>query len=321
MKYKRYKRFLSVLIIMSIVLLGCSNDKWESTLYTPTMIQKFDNFYFIVDCWHHRIIYNDNLTDDISKWETLTDDINGSHSIASDGKLYLVDDTDNGKIRVFKKTNNAFTQTQILNNITGRPHYIEYDEKTKYFYLISSENGELRVMSNKNDKIEIVKSVIIKNLVNAYTRSFNIIDGYMYTVSANGYINKINYNNMKFDVIESFKVPNELVGMNYIDKIGDYYYISTYTNSDGAVSPMFVRTKDLNSLKSGEYEDLYNVLGFKGTPYFITHFDKKYFITEIDSSSGIKSFEVNNNNISNVRTIYYFKGFSQSSLRRKESRK
>ena len=67
------------------------------------MINKIGNEYFIVDCWHHRIIYNDNLNDEISKWKTLTDEIIGGHSIASDGEVYICDDTDGRKIRVLKK--------------------------------------------------------------------------------------------------------------------------------------------------------------------------------------------------------------------------
>ena len=53
------------------------------------MIQKVGSDYFIVDCWHHRIIYNNNLRDKISAWKTLTEDINGGHTLAYDGELYI----------------------------------------------------------------------------------------------------------------------------------------------------------------------------------------------------------------------------------------
>ena len=64
-------------------------SSWRSSLYTPTMIQKVGSDYFIVDCWHHRIIYNNNLRDKISAWKTLTEDINGGHTLAYDGELYI----------------------------------------------------------------------------------------------------------------------------------------------------------------------------------------------------------------------------------------
>lgn len=80
------------------------SGSWRNSLYTPTMIQKIDNNYFIVDCWHHRIIYNDNLRDKISAWKTLTEDINGGHTLACDGEFYFCDDTDSGQIKIFSKS-------------------------------------------------------------------------------------------------------------------------------------------------------------------------------------------------------------------------
>jgi hypothetical protein len=56
-----------------------------------------------VDCWHHRIIYNANLIDPIINWKTLTEEIAGPHSIASNGNLYLMDDTGNHQVLVYKK--------------------------------------------------------------------------------------------------------------------------------------------------------------------------------------------------------------------------
>lgn len=67
------------------------------------MIQKIGDEYFIVDCWHHRIIFNNNLQAKISDWKTLTEDINGGHTIACNGDIYLCDDTDSNSINFFKK--------------------------------------------------------------------------------------------------------------------------------------------------------------------------------------------------------------------------
>lgn len=90
-----------ICVVGLVVALFCGSstntkELWESSLYTPTMIVKFENDYFIVDCWHHRVIYNDNLYEPISKWKLMTDDIVGSHTIAYDGRLYVVDDTGRG---------------------------------------------------------------------------------------------------------------------------------------------------------------------------------------------------------------------------------
>lgn len=59
------------------------------------MIQKIDDTYFIVDCWNHRVLYNTSIEKDLKKWQTLTDESYvGGHTIASDGELYVLDNTD-----------------------------------------------------------------------------------------------------------------------------------------------------------------------------------------------------------------------------------
>lgn len=303
----------------NIVAAESNKESWQNDLYTPTMIQKIEDDYFIIDCWHHRIIYNKNIKDDISNWSTLTDEIKGGHSIASDGQIYICDDTDNSILRVFMKDNNKFKQTQIIEGITGRPHFVQYDEKTKLFYVISSGEGKIWAIKNNSGKAEVIKKHIISELQNSYVRSFNIIDSHMYFVSGPGNIYKVRYDD-SYEIVETYKVPDDMIGMNFIEKIGDYYYITSYTNNQGQIAPKFVRIKNLDDLRYNKYEDLYEKFGFKGTPYYISKFDNKYFITEIDGSSGIKSFEVNNNEIENISTIYYFEGHTNASEIRKKSK-
>lgn len=340
MYYRKIKKkgicfvLITIMLVLALVTFGTYNfmhvkisttiktseQTWRKDLYTPTMIQKIGDDYFIIDCWHHRIIYNNNLKDDISKWSTLTDEIKGGHTIASDGDLYLVDDTDNSKIRVFKKSNSGFKQIQVIKDVNARPHFILYDKSTKYFYCISSQSGTMWILKNDNGVLKVIKTVIINEIKNSYVRSFSIIDGYIYLPSGPGYIFKIKYDDESFKVIDSYKVPDNMVGMNYITKIDNYFYITSYTNRKGDIIPKFVRVKDLNDLKNAKYEDLYKKFGFKGTPYYISNFDNKYFITEIDASSGVKSFGVNNNKLDNIKTLFYFKGHSQSSEIRKKSK-
>lgn len=285
-------------------------ENWKNNLYVPTQINKVNNTYFIVDCFHNRVIYNNNLTDDISKWKTMTDKSNRGHTIASDGQVYLHDDTDNSSIKVFVKENDDFKQTQSINNITGRPHYIVYDEQTKYFYALCSQEGKIVILKNNLGTVEIIKSIDINEIKNTYVRSFNIIDGYIYLVSGGGYINKIKCDDMSFKVVERYEVSKDLYGMDGIIKIGDYYYISIMQNDKGDIIPKFIRTKSLNGLINDEYEDIYNKFGLKDKPYFITHFDNHYYITEVgEINNSIKQFDVEDNEIKNIKNIYNFEGY------------
>lgn len=82
------------------------NVSWEDRLYVPTMIQKCEGTYFIVDCWNSRILYADHCSKNLKDWSVLQDDADaylGGHTVASDGELYMFDKTDMSQILVCKK--------------------------------------------------------------------------------------------------------------------------------------------------------------------------------------------------------------------------
>ena len=68
----------------------------NGSLSVPTYITKLDDQYFIVDCYHNQVIYHDNLTDPLYLWKVMTNDLSMGHTIASDGNVYLIDDTEPG---------------------------------------------------------------------------------------------------------------------------------------------------------------------------------------------------------------------------------
>lgn len=76
-------------------------EPWKARLYTPTVIEKYRDDYFIVDCWHHRVLYHNDLTAPVKRWHTLVDSVGTPHSIASDGELFLTEDSVRSKILVF----------------------------------------------------------------------------------------------------------------------------------------------------------------------------------------------------------------------------
>ena len=93
------------------------------TLNVATYITKVDDTYFIADCYHDQILYNKNLTDPVSQWCVLTDEVHYAHTIASDGVMFLVDDTENNRLLAFQRTDEGYVHTQTLENIEiGRAH-------------------------------------------------------------------------------------------------------------------------------------------------------------------------------------------------------
>lgn len=306
--FKNVTTFIIIFVLILIPGVQAKDSDYSNRLYTPTYITKISDIYFIVDCWNHRIIYSRDINKPIKNWSILDNNIAGPHSIAGNGTTFIAEDTGRNRLFVYTLTPKGFKKTQIIDNIDGRPHRTIYDPKTKAFYVLTSTTQNMIVLTEKNKKVDIIKKVNLKFLKETYTRSFSIIDDKMYFVSGPQKIIVTDYLKGNFEVEKEFIVPNNVSEMNDIKKIQDYFYISIYPES-------MIRIKDLTNFHN--VENIYKKIGFKGTPYYINSFDGKYFITEIDSSSGVKSFRVTNNEIMDIKTINDSGSADEKVLKRK----
>ncbi len=286
---------------------------FDSVLSVPTYISQFDGTWFIVDCYHNRIIYSEELGIPLDQWYIMSDNATQPHTIASDGKVYLIDDTENNRILVFEKEDGKFINTQVLYDIGIRPHYSVYDKNTDTFYVWSSKTGELYCLRHTADSSRIYITDIrkIPQLDGLYVRSFSIIDGDIYFVSgvsdegAKATILKCDLETL--DIKETIPVPDEIAGMVQITKIQKYYYITVSTDLSGSQDyATIIRTKSLNDLSKGSYEDIYSKYFIGGgTPYYISQVDDTYFLTEHRlQGHSIWSFKVKNNEITEVTSLY-----------------
>ena len=286
-------------------------DNPDDFLSVPTYITRLDGLYFIVDCYHNRVIYSDDVTSPLYTWKVMTDSINMGHTIASDGTVYLVDDTENNRILVFEKGTGAedipsFTLTQQFDDIGKRPHYIVYDEKTDTFYAWSSLTGQMYLLrrDKTDNRMYLTQIKSIPELDGFYVRSFTIIGDKIYFVSGN--CNIIEAKLESFEITKRYPVPDDIAGMVQLTKIQDYYYITVSTDimadQDAAT---LIRVKDLELLKTGEYEDIYSLFVGGGTPYCITMIDDTYYLCEhrIPGHS-IWSFRVQNNELTDIQTLF-----------------
>lgn len=275
-------------------------------LSVPTYITKIDDMYFLVDCYHDRIIYHDNLTDPLTDWLVMTDEINKGHTLAGDGLVYLADDTENNRILVFERQDNTFVHTQTFSDIGNRPHYIVYDESTDTFYAWSSMSGEMYLFRHDSDDTRMYLSEIrrIEQLDNVYVRSFTILEDEIYFVSGNSSILRMDLDS--FDLLETYQVPDSMAGMIQLTKIQDYYYITVSTDITGNQDyATILRTRDLSGLTRGDYDDIYENFIGGGTPYYITAFDNAYYLTEHRlPGHSVWRFRVEDNELTDVETIY-----------------
>ena len=277
-----------------------------SDLSVPTYITKVKDTYFLVDCYHNQVIYHDNLTDPLNMWNVMTDEIDRGHTLASDGIVYLIDDTENNRILIFEKEDGIFVHTQTFADIGNRPHYIIYDEKTDTFYAWSSMSGEMYLFRHDPDNTLMYLTEIrkIDSLDNVYVRSFTILGNDIYFVSGNASI--IRADLKTFKIQETYPVPDSMSGMIQLTIIQDYFYLTISTDITGNQDyATIIRTKDLSGLMDGDYEDIYENFIGGGTPYYITGFDNAYYLTEHRlPGHSVWRFQVIDNEISDVQTIY-----------------
>ena len=149
-----------------------------ASLCVPTYVTKVDDTYFLVDCYHNQVLYHDNLASPLTEWKVMTNNMNKGHTLASDGIVYLLDDTENHRILVFEKKEDKFVHTQTFSEIGNRPHYIIYDEGTDTFYAWSSLTGEMFLFRHNPDDTRMYLTEIRKvDILNGvYVRSFTIIE-------------------------------------------------------------------------------------------------------------------------------------------------
>lgn len=299
--------------------IACDQKNAYDTLNVATYITKIEDTYFISDCYHDQVIYHDNITDPLSEWSVLTNEVHYAHTVASDGILLTVDDTENNRLLVFQRTENGYVHTQTLENIGMRPHYIQYDAKNQVFMAWSSITGEMYLLKraaaaqqNGIYPLYVDKILKIDELYGVYVRSFTVLEDGIYFVS--GHNNQtiiqavVNDAGDGFDVVAKYRVADEIAGMVQLTKIGGFYYITISTDShENQDFATIIRTDSLEKLATGEYEDIYGQFGISGgTPYYITQIEGRYYMAHHRTSENIIAFDVNEDDheIENVSVIY-----------------
>ena len=282
-------------------------------LWVPTYVNHQDGLWFLVDCYHNQIICHENMTDPLTDWEVLPGEMNQPHTIASDGKVYLADDTENNRVVVFEKVDGKLLMTQKFDQIGNRPHFTAYDKATDTFYVWSSQSGELYCFrhAKEDSRVYLTEVKKIEELSGIYIRYFTIIGDNIYFVSGFGtgqpaQILCCSLDSLKIQ--ERYDVPDELAGMVQITPVGSHFLITTSTDVSGNQdAATMVRVASLNDLSSKDYEDVYteHFIG-GGTPYYITEIDDTYYLCEHRvPGHSIWSFRIDKEDqITNVEALY-----------------
>ncbi len=267
---------------------------WQS-LSVPTLMTRIKDTWFIVDCYHNQIIFNDapdaqyiSLTD----WQVVNSDITQAHTIAGDGETFLIDDTENARVLVLTRVADKFINTQTYWNVGSRPHYAVYDEKTDTFYVWSSLTGELYLFrkARKTHDVYLTEIRSIERLRGIYIRSFTIEDNRIWFVSGVPSQDNPSYRPAilccdldTLEVLAEYPVPDSIAGMTQLFHARpDLWFVSVSTDAEGNQdAAALLKTDSPDSLSKGSFEDIYprSFIG-GGTPYYISQVDDYYYLTE-----------------------------------------
>lgn len=251
-------------------------DTELTELYTPTQIAKLYGYYFIVDCWHHRVLYSEHMYDAICDWQVLDDiTLSGPHSIASDGELFVVDNTDRHQLNVYKCVQGSFELIQVVISVGSRPHKVVFCQQRKLFMVLSSYTQELYTFINNNGLLQLHGRHKLNELAGVYCRSFSIVNYYLLVCGANGDI-------CTYDIDAGFTFKSKITvsdkltgrhGLNEIAFIDSEFYLS-------ATPSVLLKAKCLDGFTTGEYEVVKFPVAMS-TPYYFSIFDNAIWVCSI----------------------------------------
>ncbi len=267
-----------------------------STTAVSAQLTEINGNYFIADTYHDRILYVNprDLGGNLMSCKVMADDFNKPHSICSDGKVFLVTDTDNNRVATYIWYGTGeFVEIQSFENVGVRPHYCVYDKATSRFYVWSSYTGEMYIYgrSPRDLKLTFIDVKKVAGLAGVYTRAFTI-DGNDIILASQGAGGIIVVDKNTFKIKASYVVPDEIGGIVQVARIGSHYYLTTSADRSGNQNnAMTVRSSTLAGFMSpATYEDVTASFGgIKGVlvPYYITESNGRYYVRMTALGAGL----------------------------------
>ena len=283
-----------VVVMMAGALLSCGESDpqqhWQDRLYSPTLLSHIDGFYFIVDAWHNRVLYSEQLEADLAQWEVLDDELAGPHSIAGNGRVLVVDDTGFHRAVVYEVGEGGFERVQEIGPLGQRPHRVRYCPVMDRFLVLGARSQTMHILKDRGDEVVLEESVELGFLDGAYTRSFSIVDEHLYFVSGPSRIHRVRYLDRSFEVVEAYETPWRYREMNDIKAVGERYYLTVTADwrvqEDDPDNTILV-CDDLLEFGDGDCRDVKQELGLEGIPYYLSEIDGVYYIPMANQFNGI----------------------------------
>lgn len=255
-------------------------QNYRQKLYSPTQICRIGSHYFIVDCWHHRILYSKRPDHPLGNWRILDDDLAGPHSIASDGQLYVTEDTGRHALKVYRQAAaDSFVPVQTLPDIGRRPHRSRYDASHDLFIVLGSLDQSLHLLGCQHNRLQRLQQLWLAELQGQYCRSFTLHQGLIYVLGSREILLcRIEQRQLR-STGQRIALPAACHGSN------DLYFLDNERSILTATPGKAFLFEHPDALARGEFTDI--SAAFRGTPYYLEVFDNQLWIPEINAYSAI----------------------------------
>ena len=291
--------------IMSRIL----NEETISTLYNPTMVKKCGKYYFIIDCWHHRIIYSYDLNVPVDRWQTLDDKLYNPHSIDAFGRYYVVDNSDANEIVLYVDKGEKFVRISKL-HMQGRPQKVIYSQLWNAYIVLMSESASIAVVTVENEELHLLRT-IEWDIPKGYVRSIKLIGDNLFFASSCGMVYRIAEKDIFTSDLVKYTMHSSLYEMSDIAYWNNFWFISNNIDKKGNKCSIIAYSKSLEGLCQGDYKTVQIENG--GLPYYFEIIDEKLFITSIDTASNISVIKQNQSDFS-LELVYSNKELSEFDL-------
>jgi len=274
----------------------------KGRLYTPTYINKIDDTYFIVDCWHDRVLFSDSIEKNIEKWMILDNRLRHPHSIIGLGDILITEDTENNRLCIYSKKNHKKVEEIYCE---GRPHkLVNNPKKANVALCILSEAQSILELKINGGTIVRRTIKISDGEKYPYIRSIGFVKDELWAFTAQGEFIQLDEDN-DYKVMKKFTLPKRYAGINDAIWYEGKVYVSIYTDFSGEVMPTLLVSDSLELLSQGKFAEIYDTEKMKGVPYYFTSIDERLFIPEIDVESRIVSYAVGKNGFIEVDKNYF----------------
>lgn len=244
---------------------GSAPENTDGSLSVPTILKRIGDTWFLADCYHNRVLYTPAgeeayPTLPIWQWSVLpTDGAVQPHTMAGDGEVLLVDDTESNRVLVCTQQEGVWTHSGTFTDIGNRPHFSVYDSATDTFYVWSSESGQLYCFRHPTEDPSVYLTQVrtCAELQDTYVRSFTLLGDrilFVSGISSAGATPKILLCRLSdLSVLESWDVADAYAGMVQILPVTDTAAdTETSAGTEASASPLHTRENFGTAAEAGE---------------------------------------------------------------------